>query len=470
MMRSSHLSLKIFLLLIVYVTYLGCLSVHAEEGSCANPGSDAEGTCADVDGDDFDDKPSRRRMDGPIFATFENLSPYRADIHFDDGRFGNFVSTLEANGGEARLTTYRGHSFFITRHGVREALVDPATDGQYFFRIPEDFEGKDDEEGPHFTLPAEASPSKTKCKDRYPICTFEAERGECTNNPGWMIVNCCKSCDDKEGYAPLLDSNVRCTRERLNATVPAWEPGSLDALFTNWAKGGKNGEYDQYEPRVISSPGKVFGAEHDGPWIMVFDSFVNDFEIEALLSGAEFGSGYQRSTDQGKIIGSSGEREKVISKTRTSSNAWCRAECENLSGVKQVTERIEKVTGVPQENYESFQILRYEEGEFYRSHHDSSGKSDKISGHRIMTVFLYLNDVEEGGETHFTKLDISVKPKKGRALIWPSVLNDDPSMFDSRMYHEAKPVVKGVKHAANHWIHQYNFVNANVWGCSGSFA
>ncbi len=53
-----------------------------------------------------------------------------------------------------------------------------------------------------------------------------------------------------------------------------------------------------------------------------------------------------------------------------------------------------QVTGVPQENYESFQILRYEEGEFYRSHHDSSGKSDKISGHRIMTVFLYLNDVE----------------------------------------------------------------------------
>lgn len=155
-------------------------------------------------------------------------------------------------------------------------------------------------------------------------------------------MNCCKSCDDKEGYGPLLDSNVRCTRERLNATVPSWEPGSLDALFTNWAKGGENGEYDQYEPRVISSPGKVFGAEHDGPWIMVFDSFVNDFEIDALLSGAQFGSGYQRSTDQGKIIGSSGEREKVISKTRTSSNAWCRAECENLPGVKQVTKRIEK--------------------------------------------------------------------------------------------------------------------------------
>ncbi len=179
MIRSSDLSFKVFLLLlIVFLANLGRVAVHAEEGSCANPGSDAEGTCVDVVAEEVDrsnDKPSRPRREGPLFATFKNLSPYRADIHFDDGRFGNFLSTLEANGGEARLTTYRGHSFFITRHGVREALVDPATDEQYFFRVPEDFEGGDDATGPHFTLPVEASPSKTKCKDRYPVCTFEAE-------------------------------------------------------------------------------------------------------------------------------------------------------------------------------------------------------------------------------------------------------------------------------------------------------
>ena len=169
-------------------------------------------------------------------------------------------------------------------------------------------------------------------------------RGECTRNPGWMIVNCCKSCDDKEGFGPLLDSDVRCTREKMNATVAAWQPGSLDELFTNWAKGGENGEYVQYEPHVISSPGKVFDAEYEGPWVMVFDSFLNDFEIQSLLDGAEYGSGFQRSTDQGKIIGASGEREKVTSKSRTSSNAWCRESCENLPGVKQVTQRIEDVS------------------------------------------------------------------------------------------------------------------------------
>jgi prolyl 4-hydroxylase len=78
--------------------------------------------------------------------------------------------------------------------------------------------------------------------------------------------------------------------------------------------------------------------------------------------------------------------------------------------------------------------------------------------------------VLEGGHTSFTKLDISVQPKKGGALVWPSVLNEDPSESDPRMYHEARPVTKGIKFAANHWIHQYDSKNENLWGCSGGFA
>ena len=34
--------------------------------------------------------------------------------------------------------------------------------------------------------------------------------------------------------------------------------------------------------------------------------------------------------------------------------------------------------------------------------------------------------MEEGGETAFPDLDIVVKPKMGKALLWPSVLSDDP--------------------------------------------
>ena len=64
-----------------------------------------------------------------------------------------------------------------------------------------------------------------------------------------------------------------------------------------------------------------------------------------------------------------------------------------------------------------------------------------------MTAFLYLNDVEEGGGTHFNNLGITVQPKTGRAVLWPSVTDHDPDAKEYRTDHEALPVIKGVKYA-----------------------
>ena len=79
---------------------------------------------------------------------------------------------------------------------------------------------------------------------------------------------------------------------------------------------------------------------------------------------------------------------------------------------------------------------------------------------------MYLNDVEEGGGTHFSRLGITVKPKTGRVLLWPSVLNEDPNKKDPRTHHEALPVEKGVKYGANAWIHQRNFKKVYAEKCS----
>lgn len=85
--------------------------------------------------------------------------------------------------------------------------------------------------------------------------------------------------------------------------------------------------------------------------------------------------------------------------------------------------------------------------------------------------FLYLNDVEAGGHTKFNSLGIEVKPKKGRAVLWPSVLSGDPESTngasDGRTMHEAMPVTAGVKYGANVWIHQYDFRAPNLLGCTG---
>ena len=62
-----------------------------------------------------------------------------------------------------------------------------------------------------------------------------------------------------------------------------------------------------------------------------------------------------------------------------------------------------------------------------------------------------------------------MKPKKGRGLLWPSTIDSNPEEQEMRTFHEAKPVIKGKKLAANSWIHLYDFNIPNLWGCTGTF-
>lgn len=54
-------------------------------------------------------------------------------------------------------------------------------------------------------------------------------------------------------------------------------------------------------------------------------------------------------------------------------------------------------------------------------------------------------------------------------MLWPSTLDHDPEEQDVRTMHEARPVVRGTKYAANAWIHLYDFMVPNHWGCTGAF-
>jgi len=88
---------------------------------------------------------------------------------------------------------------------------------------------------------------------------------------------------------------------------------------------------------------------------------------------------------------------------------------------------------------ETLQLLHYPEGfGFYKTHWD-----DGPDMPRIFSALLYLNDVEEGGETHFTKFDISVEPKAGRLALFPANY-----VFE----HEAKVPTKGDKFVVVTWF------------------
>ena len=79
-----------------------------------------------------------------------------------------------------------------------------------------------------------------------------------------------------------------------------------------------------------------------------------------------------------------------------------------------------------------YQIARYKEGQFFKEHVD---KTEEYP--RKISALFYLNDDYLGGSLKFTKLGISIKPKKNTLIIFPS--SEDFS-------HSAEPVESGIKY------------------------
>jgi prolyl 4-hydroxylase len=239
------------------------------------------------------------------------------------------------------------------------------------------------------------------------------------------------------------------------------QPGDLDKLFERMVT-----SFDEYKPTIHAMPEPTSQSILKGPWVVTLDNFLTLEECNRLIDlGAE--SGYLVSMDIGTKI-FDGSYGALASKNRTSTNSWCTDECYEDTQTKEVMKKIERITAIPEANSEFLQLLRYATGQFYRTHHDliPYQVTGRQQGARIITVFLYLNDVEQGGGTNFPKLsNLTIMPKQGRALIWPSVLSEDPNIKDPRTVHQALPVEKGVKYGANAWLHQRDYKEAVERDC-----
>lgn len=84
---------------------------------------------------------------------------------------------------------------------------------------------------------------------------------------------------------------------------------------------------------------------------------------------------------------------------------------------------------------ERFRAYRYAPGQRFAPHHDGAFRRNEREVSEI-TVIVYLNEEFEGGETNFLDLELSVKPKRGMALL-----------FAHPMLHEGCVVTSGRKYA-----------------------
>lgn len=181
--------------------------------------------------------------------------------------------------------------------------------------------------------------------------------------------------------------------------------------------------------------------------IVLYDNFLGDDEIDYMKQAVH--SRLERSTVVGPGFSSQ------VSSVRTSSNAFLNVGEDPL--LARVEQRIAACCGVPVNHGENMQVLYYASAEEYQPHYDFFEPNDAKEaenlgngGNRCGTMLMYMNDVERGGGTYFPKLDLVVHPRKGLAL-WFEYLDDD-EVPDYRSEHAGLPITMGVKWLATKWV------------------
>jgi len=89
----------------------------------------------------------------------------------------------------------------------------------------------------------------------------------------------------------------------------------------------------------------------------------------------------------------------------------------------------------------SIRMQKTEIGQGYHVWHFEN--SAKEQSDRLLTWILYLNDIEEGGETEFLYQHMRVKPKAGTLVMWPAGFTHT---------HRGNPPLSGTKYVLTSWM------------------
>lgn len=179
-------------------------------------------------------------------------------------------------------------------------------------------------------------------------------------------------------------------------------------------------------------------ARFEEPLVVVLGNVLSEEECDELIM-------LSKNKMQRSKIGKS----RDVSDIRTSSGAFL--EDDENPFIMTIEKRISAIMNIPVAHGEGLHILHYTPGQEYKAHFDYFSPASKASGNnRISTLVMYLNDVEEGGETVFPKLNLSVHPKKGMAVYFEYFYQDQE--LNENTIHAGAPIIKGEKWIATQWM------------------
>ena len=224
------------------------------------------------------------------------------------------------------------------------------------------------------------------------------------------------------------------------------------------------------------------------PLILTISNFLSETECEHIITRAQDSA----SMRQSQIMGGSASLEIDASieavndnlYQRSSTNAWLPFD----DILRTIQQRISIVTNISDAyirlKCEELQVVRYESGQDFKLHHDSS-----LFHSRLFTTLIYLNNVSDpnGGETWFpfgcnhkqsydhesiSSVDgalalarsikyqehsddygasgLYIKPIRGTSVIFFNHLQSGE--IDPLAVHSGEAIIHGLKWAANYWV------------------
>ena len=177
---------------------------------------------------------------------------------------------------------------------------------------------------------------------------------------------------------------------------------------------------------------------------------LTDDECAKIIEISE-GYGFKDST----VFKSNG-KHAIDLEYRTSRTVWIGNKRDPLIG--HISELTQLLTELPIENQEHLQVAKYEKGGMFIPHFDACTNNDTVceennkgAGQRIATLLMYLNDDFKGGETAFPHIGLSIRPKRGKAILFWST--DKYERIHEEAKHQGMPVLEGQKYICTKWTH-----------------
>lgn len=219
------------------------------------------------------------------------------------------------------------------------------------------------------------------------------------------------------------------------------------------------------------------------PVVFEVEGFIRHEEADAVMA---MGKNMVMHDSKGVLGSAAKVNSRKHNSFRTSTTAWLGSKQSPV--VDALDRRTANLSRIPREHNEAVQLLHYDEGQFYHSHLDwadltlHNGKREVWKNThfgwqgRLATLFWYLNDVADGGQTVFPRegsvicpgfvnhcpevrvvspkacnVGLQVQPRKGTVLLWYNYHANGRG--DHNALHAGCPPAGGLeKWTGNKWI------------------